>query len=706
MINILLIVDNKEKRNILSQIILKMGYNVTCFVSENEILKLISLNPPNLIIVDYDTKSIDISLFLKKIKVQFKGDNFLITTIVPKDFKNYEEIKLSDFVINDFKDINLLKQTINSSLKIKNTLDSLSKNNQELALNLYQLDVMYNTSSKLAGTLDKTKLIDIMLDGLEKSLSFQLSFTLIYNAQDDLTLIINSLHPLSKRFEQAIKLRALLSYNNLFDKKEALCELDSYNIKTIKHVKHPFNEYDLNVFNNDSLFAPIATEEKFFGLIEVFREEEFSQEDVTCFQTIAKQVALPLESAILYEEIKNANIRLEQLERLKSDFISIVSHELRTPLTAIKNSLEIVLNGKTGELSSSGYKFMDMAKRNVERLSGIINDLLDLSKVEAGKMEFRFKKENINATIEFVKNTFENLAKEKNIKIKLNLLNDNPKLYIDSSRIEQILTNLISNAVKFTDENGKIEIETKIIEGENINESLLYDQDIKFLNKKGQYYKISIKDDGIGIDKDDINKVFDKFRQIENSLNRKTGGTGLGLPIAKQLVNAHNGFIWVESKVNEYTKFSFCLPILNDREIFLLNLKRRFDNIVQNKQSLGIVLISEPIELEKSLIFDIRDKNLMLIRQKTHEENNFYFEDNKMKYYYTLINNADKFALDFILKKIETHIKNTELNNFCDKIIFSSVLYPNECDNISDLLNKIMYKNVGEIEIEGKNNGK
>ncbi|UKI42105.1 MAG: HAMP domain-containing histidine kinase [Candidatus Melainabacteria bacterium] len=122
---------------------------------------------------------------------------------------------------------------------------------------------------------------------------------------------------------------------------------------------------------------------------------------------------MPLESAILYEEIKNANIRLEQLERLKSDFISIVSHELRTPLTAIKNSLDIVLNGKTGELSSAGHKFMDMAKRNVERLSGIINDLLDLSKVEAGKMEFRFKKENINPTIEFVKSTFENLAKEK-----------------------------------------------------------------------------------------------------------------------------------------------------------------------------------------------------------------------------------------------------------------------------------------------------
>ena len=702
MINILLVSDNEDKKSVVSQAILKMGYNVTCFVNENEILKLISLNPPSVIVIDCDTKNIDISLFLKKIKVQFKGDNLLVTTIVPKDFKNYEEIKLSDFIINDFKDENLLKQTINSCLKLKNTLDTLSKNNQELALNLYQLDVMYNTSSKLAGTLDKTKLIDIMLDGLEKSLSFQLSYTLIYNAQDDLTLIINSLHPLSKRFEQAIKLRALLSYNNLFDKKEALCELDAYNIKTIKHIKHPFNEYDLNIFNNDSLFAPIATEEKFFGLIEVFREEEFSQEDVTCFQTIAKQVSLPLESAILYEEIKNANIRLEQLERLKSDFISIVSHELRTPLTAIKNSLDIVINGKTGELSPAGHKFMDMAKRNVERLSGIINDLLDLSKVEAGKMEFRFKKENINPTIEFVKSTFENLAKEKNIKIKSNLINDNPKLYVDSSRIEQILGNLISNAIKFTPENGQIEIQTQIIDGENINENLLYDQDIKFLNKTGKYYKISVKDNGIGIEKEDINKVFDKFRQIENSLNRKTGGTGLGLPIAKQLVNAHNGFIWVESKVKEYTKFSFCLPILNDREVFLVNLRRRFDNVVQNKQSLGIVSISEPLGLKKSLIQDIKDKNLMLIRQKTQEENDFYFEDDNMKYYYTLINNADKFALDFIFKKIETHIKNTKLNDFCDKIIFSSVLYPNECDNINDLLNKIMDKNVGKIKIEGK----
>lgn len=135
----------------------------------------------------------------------------------------------------------------------------------------------------------------------------------------------------------------------------------------------------------DNLFAPINVGEKFFGLIEVFRESDFSQEDTTCFQTLARQVSLPLENAALYEEIKKTNTKLEKLERLKSEFISIVSHELRTPLTAIKNSLEICLSGKAGDVSSIMDKFLNMAKRNVTRLSGIINDLLDLSKVEAGK---------------------------------------------------------------------------------------------------------------------------------------------------------------------------------------------------------------------------------------------------------------------------------------------------------------------------------
>ncbi|MCK7470106.1 MAG: HAMP domain-containing histidine kinase [Desulfomicrobium escambiense] len=173
---------------------------------------------------------------------------------------------------------------------------------------------------------------------------------------------------------------------------------------------------------------------------------------------MVKQVSLPLESAILYEEIKKTNIKLEKLEKLKSEFISIVSHELRTPLTAIKNSLDIILSGKTGIITNIQNNFLSIAKRNLDRLAGIINDLLDLSKIEAGKMEFRFKPMNIAEPIEFTISTFSTLADKKNITIIKDIQDNLSQTYGDINRIEQVLSNLLSNAIKFTPENGQIKV--------------------------------------------------------------------------------------------------------------------------------------------------------------------------------------------------------------------------------------------------------
>ena len=358
----------------------------------------------------------------------------------------------------------------------KRQVDTLSTNNSELAKSLYQLDVLYNTSTQLAGSLDKQKLINIMIDGLEKSLSFSLSSTLVFNDEHHIDLIINSLYAISPRLEHSLKLRAILSYRALFDKKRIPYDLNVNDITVIKNIKHPLEEYDLNILKFDNLFAPINVGEKFFGLIEVFRESDFSQEDTTCFQTLARQVSLPLENAALYEEIKKTNTKLEKLERLKSEFISIVSHELRTPLTAIKNSLEICLSGKAGDVSSIMDKFLNMAKRNVTRLSGIINDLLDLSKVEAGKMDFKFERTSINTPVEFIKNTFENVAKEKNIDLVLEKDDNIASTYIDNQRIEQVVSNLVSNAIKFTNENGRIIVKTENIKQSDIDQMCIRDR--------------------------------------------------------------------------------------------------------------------------------------------------------------------------------------------------------------------------------------
>ena len=273
-----------------------------------------------------------------------------------------------------------------------------------------------------------------------------------------------------------------------------------------------------------------------------------------------------MENAILYQEIKDTNTKLEKLERLKSDFISIVSHELRTPLTPIKNSLDIILKGLAGDVSEAAKKFVGMAKRNADRLSDIINDLLDLSKVEAGKMEFRFEKKSVIPTLEYVRSTFEPTAKEKNIELSLSVNPDIPEVYIDSKRMEQIISNLVSNAIKFTPEGGKIEIFTDVISCKDMLNIDFYEQTLN--EDYDNYAVISVKDSGIGIKKEDISKIFDKFQQIENSLSREVGGTGLGLPIAKQLTQAHQGVIWLDSEPDKGTCFHVAIPVMNEFQIF------------------------------------------------------------------------------------------------------------------------------------------
>uniref|UniRef100_UPI0040284292 ATP-binding protein n=1 Tax=Candidatus Scatousia sp. TaxID=3085663 RepID=UPI0040284292 len=330
-------------------------------------------------------------------------------------------------------------------------------------------------------------------------------------------------------------------------------------LKVVKHIKDNASRFTFDIFHYDNMFAPIKLGENTYGCVEIFKDAPFSSDDARCFQTIAQQVALPLKSASLYQEIKETNLKLEKLERLKSEFISIVSHELRTPLTSIKNSLDILMTGKCGEINDAGSKFLNMAKRNVQRLAGIINDLLDLSKIEAGKMDFHFKNINIHQVIDYVKSTLSILAKDKNIELLTDETDTLPEIYADSQRLEQVLTNLVSNAIKFTPEGKKIIISSKLTNAENIEVHPYFQEEIEKL--KGDYIVVSVKDEGIGIAEKDLLHAFDKFAQIENSLSRKVGGSGLGLPIAKQLLDAHNGAIWCSSQLEKGSEFSFAIPV-------------------------------------------------------------------------------------------------------------------------------------------------
>lgn len=558
---VLFISDRSEKIASFTSLFIKNKHEIETLQDLGYISDSLKIRMPDIIILDLPSTTIDFKTLAKTIRPVCENSSIILNT--NNNTVDKELLKYANAIINDAMSDEIILAAAGMNLRMKSSMEKLSATNRDLADSLYRLNALYSTSSQFAGTLDKKKLINFMIEGIDKTLSFSLTCTLSFCTEEKPVLLINSLYDLSEELISALKLRTILQYKSLFADGNVPYDINVNTLKIIKHIKYPANKFSFNLFQYDNMFASIRLGDTLFGCVEIFKDTPFSTEDAKGFQTIAQQVTLPLKSATLYQEIKETNLKLEKLERLKSEFISIVSHELRTPLTSIKNSLDILLSGKCGEINESGNKFLDMAKRNVQRLSGIINDLLDLSKIEAGKMDFHFKNMHIHQVIDYVKSTLSILAKEKGIILSSNETEQLPEIYGDSQRLEQVLTNLVSNAIKFTPEGKSIIIKSELKNADEITVHPYFYDEISRL--KGDYIVVSVKDEGIGIAEKDLLHAFDKFAQIENSLSRKVGGSGLGLPIAKQLLEAHNGAIWCTSQLDAGSEFSFAIPVATEK---------------------------------------------------------------------------------------------------------------------------------------------
>ena len=679
MAKIVLVSDNNSTVLEVEKILPKDILQLIPVKSQEEAEINIQNNNADIILFDCNVKNIDIIDIIRKLKLSLQTRDIRSVLLLPENNINYDILKFANSYISRPFDKNLFISTISSDIQLGETFKTLSKNNNELAKSLYQLNVLYNTSTQLAGSLDKTKLIEILTDGLDQGLSLTLCYALILNDVNDIKLIIKSLFPLSQRLENAIKLRALLNFKNLFSINPSIND-----IEIIKYNKDQYGEHDLNILGHDNLSAPISIKNKFYGIIEVFRETPFAQDDTQCFRTLVKQVSLPLESAILYEEIKDTNIKLAKAEEVKSEFISIVSHELKTPLTSINSSIDILLKGMAGEINPATEKFLNIVKSNSTRLSALIYDLLDLSKIESGKMEFRFEKTNINLPVELVKNALESWAKEQQITINLNLDTSLEMVYIDTQRIEQVLNNLISNAIKFTEKDGTIEVTTSKISSEDIKNNKFFENLPNILSK--EYVQISVKDNGIGIAEENWNKVFEQFRQIENSLSRNVGGSGLGLSIAKQMIEAHKGFIWLNSELGKGSTFYLAIPIMSDKEIFKLSLEQDIQKAKQDHINISLISLSEKIVEGTSFINKILDEDVI---RKTAIFKEYTEEIDNKRYYYSYAVDMESYVFDFEIRKLQTFIKTNSADfKECD-ILYSSALYPQDGDNADVIMKKL-----------------
>jgi len=232
--------------------------------------------------------------------------------------------------------------------------------------------------------------------------------------------------------------------------------------------------------------------------------------------------------------------QLRAMDRMKSEFIATVSHELRTPMTAIKGSLGLALAGAAGSLASDLRELLTIAMNNSDRLIRLINDILDLSRIEAGKLNLRLSPTDLAAVTLRSVAELDALAAQKQIAVQLRLPEHLPAALADADRIGQVLVNLLSNALKFTDAGGQVGVNAE---------------------RTGNWITMQVSDSGIGIPREHLKAIFERFHRVDNAASRRTGGTGLGLAICQAIVAEHGGRIWVESQPGKGSIFSFTLPV-------------------------------------------------------------------------------------------------------------------------------------------------
>ena len=285
------------------------------------------------------------------------------------------------------------------------------------------------------------------------------------------------------------------------------------------------------------LAVPIKRDGLITGLItlESRTPQAINDEDIAFVERLADRAAVAIKNARLYEDIHAAN-------KAKSDFISVVTHELRLPMTSIKGYTDLIMSGMTGELNEQQKQFLGVIKRNLDRMSVLIRDLSDINRIESGRMQFEVGAFDVRDVVMEVVESFQEQAGTKSQTLRVEVGEGDTAVSADSRRVSQVLTNLVSNANKYTPPNGDILIQVQ---------------------PQAAFVQVSVRDTGIGISEENQAQLFNQFFRAEDAAVREQVGWGLGLSIVKKMVEAQGGEIWFQSTFGEGSTFAFTLPSAN-----------------------------------------------------------------------------------------------------------------------------------------------
>ncbi|MFH0752954.1 MAG: ATP-binding protein [Candidatus Omnitrophota bacterium] len=502
------------------------------------------INPTNPILsFDMIPILIGISLFL------FIGISTLAYVLIGKN-EEYKELKSSfDKIMSSFNELDEQAKLI-----VKTDLE-LNKTQEELDRRLTGLNTLQKLARTMSMTMDEQEIFQKINKEVAANMGFSRVLVLTCETLPDFILRINIGTDDSKT-EHAIA--------ELVKDQQFLAALQNDKTFSSLSASQMTRARIIELFETEHfILSPLLTQRGVSGILFVgnrYNAAPINEGDEELITILASQLARSIENSQLFEQVYRSSQMLEtkvnertkelsqvlreveDISKKKSEFISAVSHELRTPLTSIKGYASILMTGKVGDIPIAVKERLAKINSHSDNLVKLINDLLDISRIESGRVEMKMARQDIKPMLENISDLLTPQLKDKGVTLKINIPQNMPLLEYDPTQVDRVFINLISNAIKFTPNGGNISINTH-------------------LNTTHDEASFEVADTGIGIKKEDLSRIFDEFFRVDNDINMKVKGTGLGLALAKNIVEAHFGRMWVTSEVGHGTSFHFTIPV-------------------------------------------------------------------------------------------------------------------------------------------------